>query len=141
MYRRHENKILFECFEVFQYFRNHFKVIHLFYIQFDFESQSNNICWTTILIKRKMSLQEVSFKKWIKLNFLIFFFHKIFLNCFFFIFFLLKQFDQAVEDVKNLKTSPSNDDLLEIYALYKQATVGNVNTSKLIWKKRWKTLI
>lgn len=43
----------------------------------------------------------------------------------------LKQFDQAVEDVKNLKTSPNNDDLLEIYAFYKQATVGNVNTSKL----------
>ncbi|KAG4067782.1 hypothetical protein HA402_010468 [Bradysia odoriphaga] len=38
------------------------------------------------------------------------------------------QFDQAVEDVKNLKQTPANDILLEIYALYKQATVGDCNT-------------
>ncbi|XKL60518.1 hypothetical protein PGB90_007575 [Kerria lacca] len=39
-------------------------------------------------------------------------------------------FDKAVEDVKNLKQSPKDDELLEIYALFKQATVGDVNTAK-----------
>lgn len=32
--------------------------------------------------------------------------------------------------MKNLKETPSNDQLLEIYALYKQATVGDVNTER-----------
>lgn len=41
-----------------------------------------------------------------------------------------QQFDKAVEDVKILKETPSNDQLLEIYALYKQATVGDINTER-----------
>lgn len=44
--------------------------------------------------------------------------------------FLLQQFEKSVEGVKQLAKTPNNDDLLEIYALYKQATVGNVNTGK-----------
>lgn len=32
--------------------------------------------------------------------------------------------------MKSLKTSPSNDELLEVYALYKQATVGDNTTAK-----------
>uniref|UniRef100_A0A1L8DZ73 Putative acyl-coa-binding domain-containing protein 7 n=1 Tax=Nyssomyia neivai TaxID=330878 RepID=A0A1L8DZ73_9DIPT len=43
---------------------------------------------------------------------------------------LKEDFDQAAEDVKKLKASPSNDDLLELYALFKQASVGDCNTSK-----------
>lgn len=43
---------------------------------------------------------------------------------------LQEQFDKAAEDVKNLKETPSDDQLLEIYALYKQATVGDCNTSR-----------
>lgn len=43
---------------------------------------------------------------------------------------LQEQFDKAVEDVKNLKETPSDDRLLELYALYKQATVGDVNTTR-----------
>lgn len=43
---------------------------------------------------------------------------------------LQEQFDKAVEDVKNLKETPKDDQLLEIYALYKQATVGDVNTTR-----------
>lgn len=39
-------------------------------------------------------------------------------------------FVKAVEDIKVLKQQPNSDELLEIYALYKQATVGNVNTGK-----------
>lgn len=42
----------------------------------------------------------------------------------------MQQFDKAAEDVKILKETPSNDQLLEIYALFKQATVGDVNTEK-----------
>ncbi|GLV44517.1 Acyl-CoA binding protein 1 [Carabus blaptoides fortunei] len=41
-----------------------------------------------------------------------------------------ERFNKAAEDVKNLKTSPGNDDLLEIYALFKQGSVGDCNTSR-----------
>ncbi|XP_025831202.1 acyl-CoA-binding protein homolog 1-like isoform X2 [Agrilus planipennis] len=41
-----------------------------------------------------------------------------------------EKFNKAAEDVKNLKTKPTNDDLLEIYALFKQATVGDNSTDK-----------
>ncbi|KAH8241412.1 hypothetical protein KR026_000317, partial [Drosophila bipectinata] len=41
-----------------------------------------------------------------------------------------KEFNKAAEDVKNLNTTPSDNDLLELYSLYKQATVGDCNTDK-----------
>ncbi|KAL1514092.1 hypothetical protein ABEB36_003411 [Hypothenemus hampei] len=40
------------------------------------------------------------------------------------------RFNKAVEDVKKLKSKPTDNDLLEIYSLFKQATVGDVNTSR-----------
>ena len=40
----------------------------------------------------------------------------------------LQQFNKAVEDVKNLEAKPSDDELLEIYALFKQSSVGDCNT-------------
>ncbi|XP_026753574.1 acyl-CoA-binding protein homolog [Galleria mellonella] len=39
------------------------------------------------------------------------------------------QFDQAATNVKKLKSLPSDKDLLELYALYKQATVGDADPS------------
>ncbi|KAM8716975.1 hypothetical protein ACLKA7_003789 [Drosophila subpalustris] len=42
----------------------------------------------------------------------------------------LQEFDQAAEDVKNLNSTPSDTDLLELYSLYKQAKVGDCNTDK-----------
>lgn len=36
-----------------------------------------------------------------------------------------------MEKVNNFKSKPSNDDLLIVYGLYKQATVGDVNTCEL----------
>jgi diazepam-binding inhibitor (GABA receptor modulator, acyl-CoA-binding protein) len=40
----------------------------------------------------------------------------------------LKQaFDQAAEESKTLSERPSNDTLLQLYSLYKQATEGDVN--------------
>eukprot|EP01135_Chromosphaera_perkinsii_P010453 Nk52_evm16s2133 gene=Nk52_evmTU16s2133 len=39
-------------------------------------------------------------------------------------------FEEAAEKVKNLTSKPSNDDLLELYALFKQATVGDNNTAQ-----------
>jgi acyl-CoA-binding protein len=36
-------------------------------------------------------------------------------------------FDKAVEESKNFKEKPSNDTLLQLYSLYKQATIGDVN--------------
>jgi len=39
-------------------------------------------------------------------------------------------FNKAAEDVKKLKTSPNNDELLKLYGLFKQVTVGDVNTAR-----------
>ncbi len=36
-----------------------------------------------------------------------------------------EQFEQAVADSKNLSDKPSNETLLQLYSLYKQATEGN----------------
>lgn len=36
-------------------------------------------------------------------------------------------FEQAVADSKTLSDRPSNDTLLQLYSLYKQATEGDVN--------------
>ncbi len=36
-------------------------------------------------------------------------------------------FEQAVKNSKTLKTKPSNDVLLKLYSLYKQATEGDVH--------------
>jgi diazepam-binding inhibitor (GABA receptor modulator, acyl-CoA-binding protein) len=41
---------------------------------------------------------------------------------------LAKQFEEAAEESKNLSVRPSNDTLLQLYSLYKQATDGDVNT-------------
>jgi acyl-CoA-binding protein len=41
---------------------------------------------------------------------------------------LQQQFDDAVANSKRLSEKPSNDVLLQLYSLYKQATSGDVNT-------------
>lgn len=38
------------------------------------------------------------------------------------------EFDKAAEEVKHLKTQPSDEEMLFIYSHFKQATVGDVNT-------------
>ncbi len=38
---------------------------------------------------------------------------------------LVKQFEEAAEESKNLSSRPSNDTLLQLYSLYKQATQGD----------------
>ena len=40
------------------------------------------------------------------------------------------RFAKAQDDVKTLSSKPSNDDLLALYALYKQASVGEASSSK-----------
>ncbi|KAH8380487.1 hypothetical protein KR009_011050, partial [Drosophila setifemur] len=40
------------------------------------------------------------------------------------------QFNAAAEKVKSLTKRPSDDEFLELYALFKQATVGDNTTSK-----------
>ncbi|KAG2237100.1 acyl-CoA-binding protein [Thamnidium elegans] len=39
-------------------------------------------------------------------------------------------FLKASEEVRTLTSLPSNDDLLKLYALFKQATIGDNETSK-----------
>lgn len=43
---------------------------------------------------------------------------------------LIESFEDAQKRVKTLPQTPSNDDLLELYALYKQATAGDVSGSR-----------
>ena len=43
---------------------------------------------------------------------------------------LHEQFDQAVSDSKKLSEKPSNDILLKIYSLYKQAKKGDISGDK-----------
>ncbi|CDS12370.1 hypothetical protein LRAMOSA04565 [Lichtheimia ramosa] len=40
------------------------------------------------------------------------------------------EFEKAAKEVNELKNKPSNDELLKLYGLYKQATVGDVNTDR-----------
>ena len=51
-------------------------------------------------------------------------------------------FDQAVADSKGLAERPDNATLLKIYALYKQATLGDVSDPKpgfgdLVGRAKW----
>ena len=51
-------------------------------------------------------------------------------------------FEQAAERVKKLSTTPSDTIMLQLYGLYKQATVGDVNTERpsfwdLVGKAKW----
>jgi acyl-CoA-binding protein len=43
---------------------------------------------------------------------------------------LIAAFEAAQVRVKGLTSTPSNDDLLELYALYKQSTVGDVEGAR-----------
>jgi len=43
---------------------------------------------------------------------------------------LSAQFEQASKDVKALSERPSDDDMLKLYALYKQATDGDASGKK-----------
>ncbi|XP_072300381.1 acyl-CoA-binding protein [Eucyclogobius newberryi] len=43
---------------------------------------------------------------------------------------LQAQFESAATDVKNLKAKPSDEDMLRVYSLYKQGTVGDVNIAR-----------
>ena len=41
---------------------------------------------------------------------------------------LKEQFEQAAADSKSLPERPSNETLLQLYSLYKQGSIGDVNT-------------
>ncbi|XP_056330961.1 acyl-CoA-binding domain-containing protein 7 [Danio aesculapii] len=43
---------------------------------------------------------------------------------------LKAEFDQYAEDVKKVKTRPTDQELLDLYGLYKQAVVGDINIDK-----------
>ncbi len=55
---------------------------------------------------------------------------------------LKSQFEQAVKDSKGLPEKPDNKTLLQIYALYKQATEGDVDGKRpgftdLVGRAKW----
>lgn len=41
---------------------------------------------------------------------------------------LKQQFEQAAAESKNLPAKPDNETLLKLYSLYKQGSIGDVNT-------------
>ena len=41
---------------------------------------------------------------------------------------LIDQFKQAVSESKNLPEKPGNENLLQLYSLFKQGSIGDVNT-------------
>jgi len=43
---------------------------------------------------------------------------------------LADEFETAQDNVKKLRTKPSDDELLELYSLFKQATQGDVTGSR-----------
>lgn len=45
---------------------------------------------------------------------------------------LSQKFNEAAEAVKALTKRPNDEELLELYGLFKQATVGDNNTCKLL---------
>ncbi|KAI8329708.1 acyl-CoA-binding protein [Chlamydoabsidia padenii] len=49
-------------------------------------------------------------------------------------------FEQAAKDAKSFTKLPSDEELLELYGLFKQATIGDNNTSKPLmdFKGRYK---
>ena len=52
-----------------------------------------------------------------------------------------KLFEEKAKQVNELPTKPNTSELLKLYALYKQATVGNINTEQpgiFNWKERSK---
>jgi len=44
-----------------------------------------------------------------------------------------ERFDKAAEDIKNLTVRPTDEELKEIYALFKQGTVGDINTGNFFF--------
>lgn len=51
-------------------------------------------------------------------------------------------FEEASKKVKLLDEKPSDQDMLGLYGLYKQATIGNINTERpsfwdLVGKSKW----
>uniref|UniRef100_A0A671VIW1 Acyl-CoA-binding protein n=1 Tax=Sparus aurata TaxID=8175 RepID=A0A671VIW1_SPAAU len=43
---------------------------------------------------------------------------------------LQAKFDTAAAEVKQLKAKPTDEEMLQVYSLFKQATVGDVNTGR-----------
>lgn len=43
---------------------------------------------------------------------------------------LQAEFEKIAEDVKKVKTKPTDQELLDLYGLYKQAVVGDVNIGR-----------
>ena len=43
-----------------------------------------------------------------------------------------QEFQEAANNVKKLKSKPADGEMLNIYALYKQVTVGDCNTSEFL---------
>ncbi|EWC44985.1 hypothetical protein DRE_01044 [Drechslerella stenobrocha 248] len=40
------------------------------------------------------------------------------------------EFESAAEAANNFTTKPTDDELLDLYGLYKQASVGDINTTR-----------
>ena len=43
-----------------------------------------------------------------------------------------QEFNKAAEEAKNLTKRPNDEEMLDLYSLFKQATVGDVNTGEIL---------
>uniref|UniRef100_A0A670I6I0 Acyl-CoA-binding protein n=1 Tax=Podarcis muralis TaxID=64176 RepID=A0A670I6I0_PODMU len=43
------------------------------------------------------------------------------------------EFEKAAEEIKKLKTQPTDQEMLDIYSCYKQATAGDINAKWDAW--------
>lgn len=57
------------------------------------------------------------------------------------IFYFLQRFNEAAERVKTLTKRPTDKELLELYAFFKQGTFGDNKTSKLLRNSEEETMI
>lgn len=46
----------------------------------------------------------------------------------------MEDFETAVQTANTFKKKPTDSDLLKLYSLYKQATVGDCNTCNILFK-------
>lgn len=57
--------------------------------------------------------------------------------CGLFVTFTQELFRKAAEEAKVLPVMPNNNDMAELYGLYKQATLGDVNIGQSLSCKSW----
>lgn len=54
---------------------------------------------------------------------------------------LQAEFEKIAQDVQKVKTRPTDQELLDLYGLFKQANIGDVNTGEISRRAAWHALM